>query len=146
MHDRAGKTQGEEDFCQSEGSWLEMNRSPCFEPMPLHVALSWHRWRFPASPLLECFRADLWLGASTATYHAGHPEPRFLSFRSHFPLSVLCRRGAGSLVWGGVGHGRLCTAVTGTSPEGDLPGKCHHPSWEAAHPGSPDRLLPHASQ
>ena len=40
MHDRSGKTQGEENFCQSKGSWLEMNRSPSFEPMPLHIALS----------------------------------------------------------------------------------------------------------
>lgn len=43
---------------------------------------------------LACFRADPWLGSSSAAYHAGHPEPRFRN-SGPFSLSVLCRQRSG---------------------------------------------------
>ena len=94
--------------------------------------------------LLECFRADPWLGSSPAAYHTGHPGPRFPS-SGPFSLSEPCRQSSGGSpvpardelsalgrLSAGEGGDRGCSEVT---PQGDT----ITPSREA--PGSLSVLL-----
>ena len=94
-----GRPRARNISARSKGSWLKGLRPP--RCGPCCSAQRWHRQTVFSSRivLLECFRADPWLGSSSAAYHAGHPEPRFRS-SGPFSLSVLCRqRGGGSPVW-----------------------------------------------
>ena len=133
-----GETQGRGTSARSKGSWLTGTRDSGPGRGPLLLPQHWLRQMVFSSRivLLECFRADLWLGSSPAAYHAGHPKPRFLSSRPFF-LSALCRRRS---------EGAQCRPVgarsAGIPPAGEwrgqgelrghLPGKRRHSLWGSA--------------
>lgn len=75
--------------------------------------------------LLERFRADLWLGSSSATYNVGHPEPRFPHSQAWFSLSVMCRWRSG----GKPGLASSEAAVVAHRPAGAVEGGVSRRRW-----------------
>lgn len=83
------------------GKWAAGGR---FGPLLLHQRSAAQMEFSSGAVLWQRLGADLWLGSSAATHHAGRPEPRCL--RSGPPsLSLLCRRRSGEPSRGG----QLCT-------------------------------------
>lgn len=129
---------GQGHFCKVKGELTNGTRDSGPGRGPLLLPQHWLRQMVFSSRivLLECFRADLWLGSSPAAYHAGHPKPRFLSSRPFF-LSALCRRrseGAQCRHAGARSAGILPAGEWRGQGElrGHLPGKRCHSLWGSA--------------
>lgn len=84
---------GQGPFPEGQRGPSEGTQTPAVWALLLCPALA-RQMVFSSRIVSLCFSAGLWLGSSSAAYHAGHPEPRFRN-SGPFSLSVLCRQRSG---------------------------------------------------